>query len=872
MSVIKLKFSDSSAQPVADALVHAEPAYSFVSGKLFIGKYDGSTFTNAVPVGGEFFTSMLDHTAGVNTASSALIVDAYKHIDDIITGGLTLTASNGAGQRVTSIITDINGSVSHAQLATASAIKSYIDSSVGATSLSEQDDVSITSVVNANFLIYDTASGLWKNRALSGDATANSSGVITLKNSGVVAGAYGNSSNIPTFTVDAQGRVTAASQVSVSSTLTIGGDVGSDDTVNLLTGKLTVAGGVGLTSTISDDTITVKLDDTAVTPGAYGDTSSIPVFTVDAQGRITAASEVTISTSIALSSDSGTDSVDLLSETLAISGGTGIETSIVASSGEVVVKLSNTAVSSGGYGSATLIPVLSIDAQGRITAASSTAVSVNTSFAGDTGSGDVGTGSTLTVAGGTGLTTAFAAGTLTVTLDDTTTAQSSIGSATTIPVISVNAQGQITALTTTSINANSFGTITVSDTDTGFSWAETGNTVAAANAAALTFVSGYGVNVDVDSTSDAVRFTNTGVTAVAVGTYLSVDQSTGDITVSTNATDANTASTLVARDANGDFAAGKITANEVQVDDVNINGNVISTTTTDTNLQLTPNGTGQVEVTSDLDVAGNLVVTGDLTVSGTTTTINTTTLEVTDPIIHLASGNDTSDTVDIGFVGHYSEDAGATLVHTGFVRHAADGAYYLFDGYSKPSLDAGGNLIDPTDATFNLATLRANIVGTITGNAESASKLLDARTIELTGDVTGTVSFDGSANVQISTTIQPNSVVLGADTTGNYVETLASANGGLTITNSGTESAAVVIELDVADGTFIEGAQDAAGAMITNGTFTNMTMTYDDANNVINGSIANATTSVKGVASFSSTNFTVTNGVVTITEINGGTF
>ena len=873
MSVIKLKYSDDNSAPGVDALVHAEPAYSFVSKKLFIGKYDGSTFTNAVPIGGEFFTSMLDHTAGVNTASSALIVDAYNHIDEIITGGLTLTTSNGAGQKVTSIVTDISGAVSNAQLATASAIRTYIDSTVGATSLSEQDDVSITTVADGNFLVYDLASGLWKNRALSGDATANATGVITLKNSGVVAASYGSATAIPTFTVDAQGRITSASTTAVSSTLTVGGDVGSDDTVNLLTGKLNIAGGIGLTSTVSDDTITVKLDDTAVTAGEYGDGSSIPVFTVDAQGRITSASEVAISTSISLSSDSGTDTVDLIDETLTVSGGTGIETSIVADSGEVVVTLSDTAVVNGDYGDASNVPTFTVDAQGRITSASTSFVSVNSGYAGDTGSGTVATGSDLTVAGGTGLTTAFAAGTLTVTLDDSgVVAQNTVGSSSLVPVISVNAQGQITSLTTTAIDANAFGTITVSDTDTGFSWAETGNTVASGNAAALTFVSGYGVNVDVDSASDAVRFTNTGVTALAAGTYLSVDESTGDITVSTNATDANTASTLVARDANGDFAAGKITANELQVDDVNINGNVISTTTTDTNIQLTPNGTGQVEITSDLDVTGDMVIHGDFTVQGTTTTVNTQSLEVADPLLHLAVGNETSDVVDIGFIGHYSQDAGVTKLHTGFVRHAADGAYYLFDGYDEASLDASGNIIDPTDPSFQLATLKANIEGTIQGTADTATKLLTARSIELTGDVTGSVTFDGSANVQISTTIQPNSVVLGADTTGNYVETLASANGGLTITNSGTESAAVNIELDVTDGTFIEGAQDAAGAMITNGTFTNMTMTYDDVANVINGSVATATTAVKGVASFSSTNFTVTNGVVTLTEINGGTF
>jgi hypothetical protein len=870
MSVIKLKYSDVTAQPAADALAHAEPAYSFQSGRLFIGKDNGAGVIEPKQIGGEFFTGMLDHTAGVNTASSALIVDQYKHIDELISGGLTLTTSNGSGQKVTSIVTDISGSVSDSQLPTALSVQNYVDSQLGSTSLTDLDDVTLGTLADANFLVYDLASTQWKNRALSGDVTINSSGVATLKNSGVVASSYGSGTAIPTFTVDAQGRITSASTVAVSSTITIAGDVGSDDTVNLLTGKLTVAGGIGLTSTVSADTITVKLDDTAVTAGEYGDGSSIPVFTVDAQGRITAASEVAISTSISLSSDSGTDTVDLIDETLSIAGGTGIETSIVAASGEVVVALSDTAVSAGTYGSATLIPTLTIDAQGRVTAASASFVSVNSGYAGDTGSGSVSTGSSLTIAGGTGLSTAFSAGTLTVTLDDTTTAQSNVGSSSQVPVISVNAQGQITSLSTTSIDANAFGTITVSDTDSGYSWAETGNTVAAANAATLTFVSGTGINVDVDSGSDAVRFTNTGVTSLAAGTYLSVDSSTGDITVSTNATSANTVSTLVARDASGNFAAGTITANELQVDDLNINGNVISSTTTDANIQLSPDGVGIVEVTSDVNITGGLTISGDLTVTGTSTQINVQELVVEDPIIYLASsveGQESS--TDVGFVANIVDSG--VYSHTGFVRHKADGNWYLFDGYT-PEVDDNGNVIDPTHPSFQLGTLKANIEGTILGTAETATKLLTARSIELTGDVTGSVIFDGSANVQISTTIQPNSVVLGTDTTGNYVETLASANGGLTITNSGTESAAVTIELDVADGTFIEGAQDAAGAMITNGTFTNMTMSYDDANNVINGSVATATTSVKGVASFSADNFTVTAGVVTITEINGGTF
>lgn len=62
-------------------------------------------------------------------------------------------------------------------------------------------------------------------------------------------------------------------------------------------------------------------------------------------------------------------------------------------------------------------------------------------------------------------------------------------------------------------------------------------------------------------------------------------------------------------------------------------------------------------------------------------------------------------------------------------------------------------------------------------NVLSASKLTTARTITLTGDVTGSVSFDGTANASITATISSNSVALGIDTTGNYVADATAGNG-----------------------------------------------------------------------------------------------
>jgi hypothetical protein len=57
------------------------------------------------------------------------------------------------------------------------------------------------------------------------------------------------------------------------------------------------------------------------------------------------------------------------------------------------------------------------------------------------------------------------------------------------------------------------------------------------------------------------------------------------------------------------------------------------------------------------------------------------------------------------------------------------------------------------DGDFAAGEITADLVGDVTGNADTATALETSRTIELTGDVTGSVSFDGTANVQISTTL-----------------------------------------------------------------------------------------------------------------------
>jgi hypothetical protein len=103
-------------------------------------------------------------------------------------------------------------------------------------------------------------------------------------------------------------------------------------------------------------------------------------------------------------------------------------------------------------------------------------------------------------------------------------------------------------------------------------------------------------------------------------------------------------------------------------------------------------------------ITGNLAITGSLTVSGNAFSIDTETLRVSDPLIYLAGNNYTSDIVDIGFVGNYSN--GSANLHTGIFRDATNKEYYVFDSYDK---EPNPNHIDTAANGFSLAVLNANI-------------------------------------------------------------------------------------------------------------------------------------------------------------------
>ena len=206
--------------------------------RLYIGSgtESGGVASSIDIIGGKYFTNLLSHVHGQTIANTALIVDGNKHVTELNIQNLALETTGGSGQVVTSIETSMPGSPTNAQLISASAVKTYVDAQVTAQDLDFQAD-------NGGALSIDLDSEVLTISGDTGITTTGSGNTIEidLNDTAVTPGSYGSQTQIPTFTVDQQGRLTAASTVAVATALTVDGDTGTGD-VDLLTDDLQITG------------------------------------------------------------------------------------------------------------------------------------------------------------------------------------------------------------------------------------------------------------------------------------------------------------------------------------------------------------------------------------------------------------------------------------------------------------------------------------------------------------------------------------------------------------------------------------------------------------------------------------------------------
>jgi len=385
----------------------------------------------------------------------------------------------------------------------------------------------------------------------------------------------------------------------------IADDQSDSDTFSSVSGVLTFAGGTGLTSNVTNDTITYSVDATGVTTGTYGSQTAIPVFTVNAQGQLDSAGTVPVATNLTINGDA----ISLLDSdvTLAVSGNLTLTQDSSTNSFTYGLVDASTSAKGAAQFDANDFGV----ASGVVTLDDNVIKTVTT----DTGTVDPsGHGINLLGTANRGISFSASTDTITATIENADSNQKGVAQFDNTDFVASNGNVSLADVVLKGVTTDD-GAVTPS-----------GHSVS--------LLGGEGIDVNHTGAVITVKGEDASTSNKGVASFNSADfdVTSGDVTIKANAvangqltnSTVKFGSTTVSL---GDSSSTIAGLTQVDVGNLRLTGNTLSNTDTNGILYIDPNPTGD---------SGNLYILGNLTVQGTTTTINSTELSINDLNIVLA--------------------------------------------------------------------------------------------------------------------------------------------------------------------------------------------------------------------------------------------